>query len=232
MGWGQGRFGWGTYNSDAPQFDVTDQTILSSVQLSLLEPDTQGAFYQSKIWTPTQVIQYLNDRQRRFLSESGVSVMVAYQAGQSNQFRYSIPQNVIDLRRVAWANETDPMAYTELPRATGWELDHGVTGWPTKTATRPEVYMEDHLPSLTIAVNPTPTDAGEMEIIANAQGTQVDGSGIFLSVPDDYTPYLAWGVRADMLVGEYEGNDPKRAQHCEDRFSEGIELARILTGEI
>jgi len=232
MGWGQGRFGWGTYNSDAPQFDVTDQTILSSVQLSLLEPDTQGASYQSKIWTSAQVIQYLNDRQRRFLSESGVSVMVAYQAGQSNQFRYSIPQNVIDLRRVAWANETDPMAYTELPRATGWELDHGVTGWPTKTATRPEVYMEDYLPSLTIAVNPTPTDAGEMEIIANAQGTQVDGSGMFLSVPDDYTPYLAWGVRADMLVGEYEGNDPKRAAHAESRFQEGIELARILTGEI
>jgi len=23
MGWGQGRFAWGTYNSDAPQFDVT-----------------------------------------------------------------------------------------------------------------------------------------------------------------------------------------------------------------
>ncbi len=232
MGWGQGRFGWGTYNSDAPQFDVTDQTILSSVQLSLLEPDTKGASYQSGIWSSDQVIQYLNDRQRRFLSESGVSVMVGYEAGQSNQFRYSIPQNVIDLRRVAWANESDPMAYTELPRATGWEMDHGVRGWPTKTAPRPEVYMEDHLPSLTIAVNPTPTDAGELEIIATAQGLQVDGSGVFLSVPDDYTPYLAWGVRADMLVGEYEGNDPKRAAHCEERFSEGIELARILTGEI
>lgn len=232
MAWGQGRFGWGTYNSDAPQFNITDQTILSSVQLSLLEPDTKGASYQSGIWSSTQVIQYLNDRQRRFLSESGVSMMVAYQAGQSNQFRYSIPQNVIDLRRVAWANEADPMAYTELPRATGWEMDHGVTNWPTKTDTRPQIYMEDHLPSLTIAVNPVPTDAGEMEIIATAQGLQVDGSGIFLSVPDDYTPYLAWGVRADMLVGEYEGNDPKRAQHCEDRFAEGIELARILTGEI
>lgn len=232
MGWGQGRFGWGTYNSDAPQFDVTDQSVLSSVQLSLLEPDTKGASYQSGIWTPAQVIQYLNDRQRRFLSESGVSVMVAYQVGQSNQFRYSIPQNVIDMRRVAWASDADPMAYTELPRATGWEMDHGVTNWPTKTDSRPQVYMEDHLPSLTIAINPAPTDIGEMEIIATAQGIQVDGSGTFLSIPDDYTPYLAWGVRADMLAGEYEGNDPKRAAHCEERFAEGIELARILTGEI
>ena len=232
MAWGQGRFGWGTYNGDAPQFSVTDQQVLSSVQLSLLEPDTKGASYQSGVWTPSQVIQYLNDRQRRFLSESGVSVMVAYQAGQADQMRYAVPQNVIGLRRVAWANSATPMAYTELPRADGWELDHGVAGWPTKTAPSPSVYTEDHEPSLTISVNPIPTDAGELEIIATAQGLQVDGSGLFLSVPDDYIPYLAWGVRADMLAGEYEGNDPKRAQHCEERFIEGVELARILTGEI
>lgn len=232
MAWGQGRFGWGTYNSDAPQYNVTDQQVLSSVQLSLLEPDTRGASYQSGIWSSAQVIQYLNDRQRRFLSESGVSVMVAYEAGQANQSRYPLPQNVIDVRRVAWARSAEPMAYVELPRATGWELDHGVKNWPLKEDVGPQVYLEDHLPSLTIAVNPTPTDIGELEIIATAQGTQVDGSGVFLSVPDDYTPYLAWGVRADMLAGEYEGNDPKRAQHCESRFEEGIELARILTGEI
>lgn len=232
MSWGRGPYGWGTYNEDAPQYDVTDQQILSSIQLSLLEPDTRGASYQSGIWSSSQVIQYLNDRQRRFLSESGVSVMVAYQAGQANESRYAVPQNLIGLRRVAWANSATPMSYVELPRATGWELDHGVSGWPTKTAPSPEVYTEDHLPSLTISVNPIPTDAGWMEIIATAQGRQVDGSGLFLSIPDDYTPYLAWGVRADMLAGEYEGNDPKRAEHCQSRFDEGVELARIMTGEI
>src|SRR4029077_5539428 len=228
MGWGQGRFGWGTFGSEAPQFDVADQEVLSSVQLSLLEPDTAGASYASNVWTPTQVIAYLNQRQQKFLSESGLTVAVAYQAGQAGEPRYPLPANLIDIRRVAWANTADPMAYVELPRADGWELDHGRTNWPTASAQSPEVYAEDHLPSLTIVVEPTPPDAGEVERVAVTVGTVVDGSGILLSVPDDYTPYLAWGVRADMLAGEYEGNDPVRAAHCEARFAEGIELARIL----
>lgn len=228
MGWGQGRFGWGTFGGQAPQYDVADQEVLSAIQLSVLEPDDKGATFPSKIWTPAQVIEYLNQRQQRFLSESGLTVMVAYQDGQSGQPRYSLPVELIDIRRLAWANPSDPMAYTELPRADAWEMDHGRTNWPNASDVRPEVYMEDHLPSLTIAVQPTPTDAGEMELVAVVQAVVVDGSGVLLSTPDDFTPYLAWGVRADMLAGEYEGNDPARAAHCEARFTEGIELARIL----
>src|SRR5271169_1090496 len=125
MGWGQGRWGWGTYSSESPQYNVTDQQVLSAVQLSLLEPDTAGASYQSGIWTSAQVISYLNDRQRKLLSESALTVMVAYQAGQANQSRYALPQNLIDIRRVAWAHWETPTSYVELPVATGWELDHG-----------------------------------------------------------------------------------------------------------
>jgi hypothetical protein len=232
MAWGNGRFSWGTFGGNAPDYNVTDQQVLSAVQLSLLEPDTQGTVYQSGIWTQAQVLQYLNDRMRRFLSESGLTVIVAYQGGQTGQPRYALPQNVIDVRRVAWANSQTPMSYVELPLASAWELDHGRTNWPTASDVSPSVYMEDHEPSLTIEVNPSPTDVGEIELTAVAQGNQVDGSGMFLSIPDDFTPYIAWGVRADMLAGEYEANDPDRAAHCEARFAEGIELARILTGEV
>lgn len=232
MGWGQGRFGWGTFGSESPQFNIADQEVLSAVQLSLLEPDDAGATYPSGIWTKSQVIGFLNDRQRRFLSESGITAAVAYQAGQADQPNYDLPVNLVDIRRVAWADSETPMAYVELPRADAWEMDHGRTNWPTASDVRPEVYMEDHLPSLTIKVSPRPTDAGEMELIAVTLGTQVDGSGVLLSTPDDFTPYLAWGVRADMLACEFEGNDPVRAAHCEQRFAEGIELARILAGEL
>jgi hypothetical protein len=232
MGWGQGKYGWGTFGSAAPQYDVTDQDVLSNVQLALIEPANGGASFQSGIWTKQQALDFLNQRQNRFLSESGVTVMVAYNAGQANQTRYPVPVNVIDIRRVAWANVDSSMTYVELPVATVWEMDHGRSNWSTATSTSPSVYMEDHLPSLTIEVNPAPLDNGEIELIAVAQGTQVDGSGQFLSVPDDYTPYIKWGVLADMLSGEYEGNDPLRAKHCEERFAEGIELARILTGEM
>lgn len=229
-----GQIGIEVYPENVPDFDIQVSNFRGGALPSgaILTPplttigDVTGQL--SSMWSRDQIIQYLNDRQRRFINESGITAAVMYQAGQAEQPRYSLPDNLVDIRRVAWANSADPMAYTELPRADGWELDHGRTNWPSASAQSPEVYLEDHLPSLTIAVEPAPTDVGEMELIAVTQGTQVDGSGVLLSVPDDFTPYLAWGVRADMLAGEFEGNDPVRAAHCESRFAEGIELARIL----
>lgn len=227
MGWGQGRFGWGTFGSEGPQFNVKDSEVLGNVQLSLLEPNDGGATWPSGIWTAQQALGFLNDRMRKMLSESGMTVAVAYQAGTAGQTRYPLPDNLMDIRRVAWANIADPSAYVELPRADAWELDHGRTRWPLSSDVSPEVYMEDHLPSLTIEVIPNPTSLGEIELTFNADGTLATGDTI-LSIPDDWTPYLAWGIRADMLSSEYEGQDPVRAQHCEQRFAEGIELARIL----
>jgi hypothetical protein len=227
VGWGQGKFGWGTYGSDVPAFGVPDTEVLGNVQASLLEPNNGGVSFLSGIWTPAQALASLNDRQRRFLSETGITVMVAYQGG-TGATRYDVPNNVVDIRRVAWANEAFPAAYVELPRADAWELDHGDPNWPNESAVSPDLYMEDHLPSLVIEINPLPTDSGEMELTATTDGVTLTGAGVALSVPDDFSPYLAWGVRADLLGAEGEGNDPVRAAHCESRFAEGIELARIL----
>lgn len=223
MAWGQGRFGWGTFGSEVPTFGVLDTEVLTNVLTSLLETPAP-----SGIWTTPQIVAYMNDRQRKFIGDSGITVMVAYQAGQSGQPRYPLPDNVVDIRRIAWANVQDPAAYVELPRADAWEMDHGRTNWPSASDISPNVYMEDHLPSLTIEVNPVPTDAGDIELTASTDGIALTGAGIPLSIPDDFTPYIAWGVRADMLAAEYEGNDPARAAHCQQRYEEGIELARIL----
>lgn len=228
MGWGQGQFGWGTFGSDAPQFDVTDQEVLNALQLSMLEPPDKGQTWPSGLWSLQEIVNYLNNRSRQFLSDTGITVAIAYSGIVSNESRFDLPDNLIDIRRVAWAIETDPTAYSELPLASGWEMDHSSASWPGDSAPVPDIYMEDHLPTLTIAVSPKPTDAGEMELMFTALGQDLDGSGRFLSIPDDYTPYIAWGARADMLGSEYEVNDPVRAKHCEERFLEGIELARIL----
>lgn len=184
--------------------------------------------WDSGIWTQQQALASLNNRQRRFLGETGTTVMVTYQAGSTGTPRMPVPENTVDIRRVAWANEADPTAYVELPRADVWELDHGRSNWPNATDVSPTVYMEDHLPSLTIELNPAPTDSGEVELTMISDGIALTGLGVPLSIPDDFSPYLAWGLRADLLAAEGEGNDPDRASHCSQRYDEGIELARIM----
>ena len=58
MGWGQGQFGWGTFGSDAPQFDVTDQEVLNALQLSMLEPPDKGQTWPSGLWSLKEIVNY------------------------------------------------------------------------------------------------------------------------------------------------------------------------------
>lgn len=51
-----------------------------------------------------------------------------------------------------------------------------------------------------------------------------------LPIPNIFYPYVKYGVMADMLSKEGEGQDMVRAKYCEDRFQEGIELAKMMLG--
>ena len=51
-----------------------------------------------------------------------------------------------------------------------------------------------------------------------------------LLVPETFMPFIKYGILADMLGKQGEANDPQRAQYCEQRFRDGIELAKALMG--
>jgi hypothetical protein len=55
---------------------------------------------------------------------------------------------------------------------------------------------------------------------------------VALSIPDDFTPYIVWGVLGEMFSKEGEASDPERAQYCRERYEEGVELARFMTSGV
>lgn len=212
----------------ANQWNVTDQNIMSLLQLMTLEPDTAGATWPSGMWTQAEIVQYINDVQRDFLSRSGITCAISFFTGLSGQARYNLDQSIIDLRRIAWRQGPAGTSYVELARVDNWEMDFGTDGWDQQSSDVPSRYMTDLTPSLTVQVQPTPDDIGEAELTAITLGTSVDGSGIDLSVPDDWTPYIDWGVLAKMFSKEGEAQDPDRAEYCSSRYEEGIALGRLL----
>lgn len=220
----------GDYPIAAKQWSVPDTSILSLCQLSVMEPDDLGATWPSAIWSKDEVVSYVNDIQRDFLSRTGITVAIDFFITTANIPRYDLPANTIDLRRIAWRIGPSGTAYVELARADEWELDYGHAAWESQMAPNyaPVMYMTDLTPSQTVQLQPPPGDVGEAEITFSTLGAQVDGSGILMSVPDDWTPYLAWGVLAKMLSKEGEGQDPERADYCRMRYEEGIALAQIL----
>jgi hypothetical protein len=227
MGWGQGPWGSGTFGTSA-EFNVTDQEILSLVQLMLLEADTQGQTWQSNLWSLSEVVNYINDRTRRFLKETGLTQEIQFIDTLALQNTYDIPPDTIDIRRLAWRSGPQGFEYTELARVDSWELDNMVDSWTIGEDDAPSVYTDSFLPTLQVLVAPIPTDVGSGEITTVALGPEVDGSGLKVGVPDEYVPAIVWGVLSDCLQKQGEGNDPERAAYCESRYQEGIVLGNIL----
>jgi len=227
MPWGGGPWGGGTYGTSA-EFNVTDKEILSLVQLMLLEPDKQGVTWQSGLWTQAEVVSYINDRTRRFLKETGLTQEIQFIDTTPTHNTYDVPSDTIDIRRMAWRAGPKGSVYDELARVDSWELDNMVDNWTTGEDNAPSVYTDSFLPTLQVLVAPIPTDVGSIEITTVALGPFVDGTGLKVSVPDEYVPSIVWGVLADCLMKQGEGNDPERAVYCESRYQEGIELGKIL----
>lgn len=227
MPWGQGPWGQGTFGSSAG-YNVLDTELMSIIQLAMLEPDTQGTTWPSGMWTQAEVVGYINDRMRRFLKETGLTQNIAFNSTIANQNIFDLPQDTIDTRRVAWTSGPDTDDFIELARVDPWELDHMVDDWPTNEAPAPQSYTEALLPTLQVQVNPTPTDMGMVEVHTVALGPYADGTGLPVGVPDEYVPFICWGVKADMLNKSGEANDPARAAYAEERYQEGIELGKIL----
>jgi hypothetical protein len=56
----------------------------------------------------------------------------------------------------------------------------------------------------------------------------VESGGVFFSIPDEFLPALKWGVIADMLKKVGRAQDLARAEYAENRYTEGVEAARIM----
>jgi len=212
----------------AQQWNVTDQQLMSDLQLATLEPDDAGATWPSGMWTQAQVVSWINDVVRDFMHRTGLTCAIDFITGAPSQGSYDLPQDMIDLRRVAWRAGISGTGYEELTLVDTFQKDQSDPTWAANEEQVPTGYLLDLLPSLTLRVVPTPNDLGEAEVTMTTLGTAADGSGIDLPIPDDYTTYLFWGVLAEMLGKAGEASDPERAAYCRERYEEGIELARLM----
>lgn len=205
---------------------VTDQQLLSEIQLAMLEPTIDGGVtWTSGMWTQAEVLQYVNQRQDRFLKESGLLTVWTTIAVSAAQLRPSLPTDWVATVRVSWKG-TGALTFVVLPRADSWSADNGLPTWPNTTGVRPIVYMDSETPTLQIQLAPAPTGSGTLSLYYISVGNNMTGLGEIFNTPDEFIPAIKYGVMADMLTKQGRVADGARAQYCETRFNEGIELAK------
>lgn len=205
---------------------TTDQQILNEIQYALLETPNNGASMSSQLWTIAEVIDALNKAQQIFMKDTGLLLDHAALVTTPNVFRQPMPENWIIIHRVSWA--TYAGVFTALGRADSYEADAGITNWATTTAARPQIYMDAELPTLEIQIAPASYNGGILHVLYVAEPDQVSNTGVLMTVVDEFIPYVKWKTLSILLTKIGRAADPARADYCNQRYNEGVAVARTL----
>lgn len=210
---------------------MTDTDMLNAMVYKVLENGNADANAVSQplltqMFTYDQMLAAINQRQWRFLKDTGCVVTRYVVNLPATTSRVTLPSDCIMVRRVTW-KPVGGKAYS-LPRADKMELDSGLSDWQSNPDQQPTAYNETLEPTLTIELGKNPPTGGTMTILYVQAPAALTGSGASLTVPDSFTWAVMYGAIGDLLSSDGESLDPQRAQYCESRYDMGVELCRIL----
>jgi hypothetical protein len=212
-------------------YTVTDQDIIASLQYSLLEPaSSQSTWTGTAMFTLADLTNAVQHRRDQFLADTGINVTrslinVASPPGG----RQLLDQSTIDVRRAAWLGPAPTDYYNPLWREDERLLTAADSTWSTDART-PECFSIMGPPPLQLQLAPVPITNGQLELLTVDSGDDLDPTttATILPIPDDLTPALKWGALADLLGMDGLARDPIRADFCEQRYQQFVQLARQL----
>lgn len=210
---------------------VSDQYVLNDLTYKLLENGKTDAAFPvllSAMFNPQELIDTLNRVQQNFLLQTGMVITRTPITAQVGKQLYDLPADSIRPRRLTWTG-TD-LQTRVLTQADTWELDNGdLSSWQQSRGT-PIAWQENQLQQQQVGIAPLPNTNGSIGLLYVALAATLSGLGVSFTVPDDWTPYVMYGALADLLSSDGDSFDPARAEYCQRRYDEGVELARLILG--
>lgn len=212
----------------ARAYTVTNWDLIADMQYALLEPAAAGGSWTgTDQFTLDQLTQAIQRRRNQFLRETGIvltSSSTLY-TSPSSDGRLALDERLLNIRRAAWTPVATQLR-SALTRTTEWAGNNFMPAWPTNTQS-PYAYSVAVTPPLTLQLIPPATGDGTLDLLALQSGDPVDPLiAQPLGIPDDFCWVVKYGALADVLNDDALTLDPARAQYCEQRWQEGLEIAR------
>lgn len=209
--------------------EVANNVIYRTLENGAVDADiTAVTPLLTNMFTVQEIIDSMNRVQQAFLLETGCIVTRTSFAGTTGKPKYDLPVDSIRPRRVTWLDASD-LKVRALTLADTWEQDYGEANWPSDRDI-PITWWETTLPQQKLGIAKTPINNGTIGLLYVALAATLDGTGIPLTVPDDFTPYILYGTLAELLGSDGPSFDPVRADYCTKRYEEGVELIRLILG--
>ncbi len=209
------------------QQTVTNWDLVTAMQYALLEPASPSAWTGTDQFTLEQLSTAIQRRRDQFLRETGAvltRLLISY-GGPPATGPLQLPEDILIIRRAAW-RPTATMFLRVLIRTDEWAGTHYAPSWPSQT-TPPRAYSVSVSPPLSMQLIPPTGNPGTLDLVSINQGAAISPSvQISLGVPNDWAWVIKWGALADVLQGDGLALDPQRASYCEQRWQQGIDMAK------
>jgi len=212
-------------------YTVTDWDIVLALQYHLLESTVaQNVWHGTEMFMLTDLQTAVQNRRNQFLSDTGAVVKRSIEPVLSPPIgRQPLDDTVIDVRRAAWLGAAPFDYYQTLWRNDERFLTAADQGWSVNPNI-PNGYSILGPPPLELQLAPIPIVNGQVELLTVNTGPRLGApiTATLLGIPDDLSPAVKWGALADLLGMDGVPRDPVRAQYCETRYQQYVQLARLL----
>lgn len=228
---------WPAFNIPWTDYGVLANEILQEIQYHLLCTADLGVSWD--LWTQAEVLNRINERLRHFMMVTGIVVQRAFFLSGSTGTSVLSLTPMLRILRVAY-EVADPavlpaFSYINkriLQPSDQLQADLLFPDWQT-SSTSPFAYIQEPQRPSEITIVPSMPVNSRVEILFVPFPSEVTASAVSLPIPNIFTPFLKWGVIADLLSKEGEANDPQRAAFAESLYQLGISLAQAMqTGEL
>lgn len=205
---------------------LTAADLVADVQIRLMEPVSPTVWTGTEQFTLDDVLGALQRRRDQFLLETGQILVSQYLEGIAPPApRVALPPAVISVRRASWADDYSAQ-YSTLWRDDTW----AITGFNPQLPLvpgRPMIYALDVVRPTLLLLSPPPSASGSIRLLSVNTGPAMDPvTPGPTGVPDDWAWVVVYGALADLFALAGISADPTRAAYCEQRWQQGLTLAK------
>jgi hypothetical protein len=203
---------------------LTDTYCYTQMEYMLLEPPSGGTWTGTPQFSISDFSQALQRRRDEVLKVSNCNQqLMANIALTPNTRRTVLPDTVIEVARARYLPikgspvtlYRDDTVAQEFYEANYLQAQPGT----------PQTFMLSSEPPLSWDVDIPPNLPGTYEAVTLLSGQPFNPpASTLLNIPDDFAWILIWGAMADLLGRESEAVDRQRADYCQKRYLDGLNL--------
>lgn len=209
------------------QPSLSDLDLYTWIEYMLLEPPTGGTWTGTTQFTIAGLAQAVRGRRDEAIQHGATNVAEISIAMTPNTSRVTLPDNVLDVTRVRYV----PVSGSPITLNRG-DAESFRTFTPSypQTVSQPLRWDVISGPPLALTLDSYVPVPVSLEILTVQSGAiPAPPAATLLNVPDDWTWVTLFGALYDLLSAQEESKDEQRAQYCQTRYREGLEMLRRAT---